>query len=120
MESHFPPTGNDDGGGSYPPIVPLEPWQGANVDQGDMEWEQDDENRYDYSQVDVGAPSQVLFTPRADDSSMDSFSRGLLTPFVSTQAHDIGDNIRGRVNLGDFVIPNGAGFQGTTTDWGVR
>ncbi len=60
MESHYPSTGNDDGGGSYPPIVPLEPWQGTNIDQGDMEREQDDEDRYDYSEAAVGAPSQVL------------------------------------------------------------
>ncbi len=83
-----------------------------------MEWEQDDEERYDYSQADVGVPSQVLLMPRADDSSVDSFSRGLPTPSSSTQAHDIGDDIRGLVNLGDFIIPNGAGLQGATTDQG--
>ncbi len=36
----------------------------------------------------------------------------------STQAHDIGDDIRGRVALGDFGIPNGARLQGATTDQG--
>ncbi len=40
-------------------------------------------------------------------------------PSSSTQAHDIGDDIRGRVNLGDFIILNGAGFQGATTDRGL-
>ncbi len=66
----------------------------------------------------MGVPSQVLLTPRTDYASVDSFSRGLPTPSSSTQAHDIGDNIRERVALGDFVIPNGAGLQGATTDQG--
>ncbi len=58
MESHYQSTGNDHGGMvCYPPIVQLEPWNDSNVDRGDMEWEQNDEERYDYSQADVGVPT---------------------------------------------------------------
>ncbi len=116
VESHYPLVGGDGGGGSYPPILPLEPWH-ANDHQGDMEWQQEDED-YQYSQADVGAPSQALLTPRSADSSGDGFSRGRSTSSASAQVHDIGDDHRGRVNLGDFIIPHGAGLQGPATDRG--
>ncbi len=47
VEPHYPLVDSVGGGGSDPPIVPLEPWH-ANDNQGDMEWQQEDED-YHYS-----------------------------------------------------------------------